>query len=169
MKRVVTVVLAMTFVGALMPLGAQAGSATQEEEGRVLLPFPEVNSGEGCWAGVTRRFHIFTGGALSGPFGSTFEIDEKTWGGKFKLEVTSGGTGAEDLDLQYYIDPGKLDPNDPAQQTLSKSVGFHTRKPGGESGVVPELSTVALTCLVLGTGHNAEWSYTAIPPKKKKK
>lgn len=168
MKKVVALMVVATFFAALSPITAGAAPGPQEETGTVLLPFPEVNGGEGCWAGVARRFHIFTGGAADGPFGATFEIDETTWGGKFKLEV-AGATGNEDLDLQFYVDPGQLDPADPAQQSLSESSGYHTRKAGGESGLVPELATVALTCLVVGTGYDADFKYTANPPAKKKK
>ena len=51
-----------------------------------------------------------------------FEIDKATWNGKFKLEVTSGGAGTEDLDLTYYADPGKLDPTDPAIEEAPRDV-----------------------------------------------
>ena len=101
---------------------------------------------------------------------SMIEIDPATWDGKFKLEVTSGGTGSEDLDVTFYVDPGKVDPTDPAMQNgIVESSAYLTRKAGGETGIVPREATVALVCLGVGTGYNAAWAYTAMPPAKKKK
>jgi hypothetical protein len=172
MKRVITLVLAATLVAALSPLSARAGAPPQEEQGTVLLPGPGPNgeTGGGCWTGWARRFWIFTGGATAGPLGSMFEIDKSTWDGKFTLEVTAGGMGTEDLDLTYYVDPGHVDPMDPAQQGgIVESSSYLTRKAGGEAGTVPRGSTLALICLAIGSGYNAEWSYNATPPAKKKK
>lgn len=171
MKHVITLVLVATLVAALSPVAAQAGGASQKEEGAVLLPGPGPN-GEttgGCWTGWARRFWIFSGGATAGPLGSMFEIDKATWDGKFKLAVTGGGAGTEDLDLTYYSDPGHIDPTDPAQQSgILESGSYLTREAGGEAGTVPRGSTVALVCLAVGSGYNAEWSYTAAAPAKKK-
>ena len=174
MKRAITLVMAAILVAALAPVSASAGASTppQEETGTVILPGPGPN-GEttgGCWTGWARRFWIFSGGATSGPFGSMIEIDKSTWGGKFKLEVLGGASGTEDLDVTYYVDPGKIDPADPAMQGgIIESSSYLTREAGGEVGTVPPESTLALVCLAIGTGANAEWSYTATPPKKKKK
>ncbi|MDQ3981381.1 MAG: hypothetical protein M3271_01725, partial [Actinomycetota bacterium] len=72
-------------------------------------------------------------------------------------------------DMTYYVDPGHVDPTDPAQQGgIVESSSYLTRKPGGEAGTVPKGSTLVLICLAVGTGYNAEWSYTATPPAKKK-
>ncbi|MDQ3957640.1 MAG: hypothetical protein M3273_04885 [Actinomycetota bacterium] len=178
MKRVIMLVLVAMLVASLSPVAARTGAkagavaAPQEETGTVLLPGPGPN-GEttgGCWTGWARRFWIFSGGATAGPMGSMFEIDKATWGGKFKLEVTAGGVGTEDLDMTYYVDPGHVDPMDPAQQGgIVESSAYLSREPGGEEGIVPPESTVVLICLATGSGYNAEWSYTALPPAKKKK
>ena len=171
MRRALTLALVAMIVATVAPLSAQANLAGQEETGNVLLPGPGPN-GEttgGCWTGWPRRFWIFSAGATAGPFGSMFEVDKATWNGKFKLEVASGGAGTEDLDLTYYADPGKLDPTDPAQQAgIVESSSYLTRKAGGEAGTVPPNATVALVCLAIGSGFNAEWSYKATPAKKKK-
>ena len=173
MKKAIILALLVTMVAALSPGAAQADSVgPQKEEGTVLLPGPGPNGGtaDGCWNGWARRFWIFTGGATSGPLGSMFEIDKTTWNGKFKLEVTGGGQGTEDLDMTYYIDPGKVDPTDPAQQGgIIESSSYLTREPGGEDGIAPRESTLALICLAVGSGYNADWSYTATPPANKKK
>ena len=172
MKRAIVLLLTATLVAALAPIGAGAAPAPQEETGSVLLPGPGPN-GEttgGCWTGWARRFWIFSGGAAAGPFGHIFEIDPATWNGKFKLEVDGGMSGTEDLDLTFYADPGKLDPTDPAMQGgIIESSSYLTREAGGETGTVPETSTIALVCLAIGSGANAEFTYTGTPPAKKKK
>lgn len=176
MRRTIMLVVATAVVATLTPLAVQAEAPSpvppQKESGTVLLPGPGPN-GEttgGCWTGWPRRFWIFSGGATAGPMGSMFEIDKSTWGGKFKLKVTGGASGAEDLDLTFYGDPGQIDPADPAQQGGIAEAGFYrTRKAGGEAGTVPRTATVALICLAIGSGANAEWEYEAKPPVKKKK
>jgi hypothetical protein len=171
MKRLITLVLLGALVAALSPLSAEAGMAPpQKETGSVVLPGPGPN-GEttgGCWTGWGRRMWIFSGGATAGPMASMIELDKSTWNGKFKLDVTGGGAGTEDLDVTFYVDPGKIDPADPAQQAgIIESSAYLTREAGGESGIVPDQATLALVCLAIGSGYNAEWSYTATPPKKK--
>lgn len=173
MKRLLTVALAALMVASLSPLAAEARvAALQEETGAVVLPGPGPN-GEttgGCWTGWARRSWIVSGGATAGPFGSMIEIDKATWNGKFKLEVVSGVAGSEDLDVTFYADPGAIDPEDPAMQGgIIETGAYLTREAGGEVGNVPPTSTLALVCLGIGTGANAEWAYTAVPPKKKKK
>lgn len=170
MRRALTAILLATIVAACMPV-AQAAVPPQEEEGNVLLPGPGPN-GEttgGCWTGWSRRFWIFSSGATAGPFGSMFEVDKATLGGKFKLAVAGGAMGTEDLDITFYADPGKVDPADPAQQSgIVESGAYLTRKAGGETGTVPSTATVALICLAIGSGFDADWTYTATPPAKKK-
>jgi hypothetical protein len=171
MTRVITLLLAMALMGAVAPVGAEARVAPpQKETGAVLLPGPGPN-GEttgGCWTGWARRFWIFSQGATAGPFGSMFAIDKATWDGKFKLDVVSGGAGTEDLDITFYADPGTIDPTDPAMQGgIMETGAYLTRKAGGEAGIVPRTSTLALVCLGITTGYNAEWAYTGTPKKKK--
>lgn len=172
MKRTIILLLVATMVAAVSPVAVGAETPTQNEEGSVLLPGPGPN-GEttgGCWTGWARRTWIFSGGATAGPFGSMIEIDKSTWDGKFKLEVTGGLQGSEDLDVTFYADPGKVDPTDPAQQGgIIETGSYLTREAGGEAGTVPRTSTLALVCLGIGSGFNAEWTYTAAPPVKKKK
>lgn len=172
MKRAITILLAASLVAALSPLAAGAGAPPQEEEGSVLLPGPGPN-GEttgGCWTGHARRAWVLSGGATAGPMGSMIEIDPATWDGKFKLEVASGGAGTEDLDVTFYVDPGKVDPADPAMQGgIVESSAYLSREAGGEMGTVPREATLALVCLAIGSGYNAAWTYTATPPKAKKK
>ena len=172
MKRLITLVLSAAMVAALSPLASTAGAAAgpQKVDGSVLLPGPGPN-GEttgGCWTGHARRTWIFSGGAASGPFGYIFEIDKATWNGKFKLEVTGGMAGTEDLDVTFYANPGAIDPADPAMQGgIVETGAYLTREAGGETGTVPQTTTLALVCLGIGTGADAQFTYTATPPKKK--
>ena len=170
MKRLITLILTAAMVAAFSPLGAEARTVgPQKEEGSVLLPGPGPN-GEttgGCWTGHARRAWIFSQGQTAGPFGHMIEIDKATWNGKFKLEVTGGMAGTEDLDVTFYVDPGHIDPTDPAMQGgIIESSSYLTREPGGEAGIVPPESTLALVCLAIGSGANAEFLYTATPKKK---
>lgn len=173
MKRTITLIFVATLLAALVPAGAGAAPGPQEEEGTIFAPAPGPN-GEttaGCWTGWARRFYIFSNGAIKeSPFGVMIEIDKATWNGKFKLEVLSGGTGMEDLDITFYSDPGEVDPADPAQQGgISETGAYLSRGSGGEKGTIAETTTLALVCLSTGSGYNAEFKYTGTPPKKKKK
>ncbi len=172
MKQSLALALVATILAALSPLAAQAGVAgPQKEEGNILVPAPGPNGENtgGCWTGLPRRAWIASGGATAGPFGHMFEIDKATWNGKFKLEVTSGAMGSEDLDLTFYAEPGVPATTDPAQQEGIQETGSYlTREAGGEVGTVPPGTTLALVCLGIGTGANADLTYTATPPKKKK-
>lgn len=173
MKHLVSLALVAALVAALSPAAASTGAVPpQKEEGNVLLagPGPNGETTGGCWTGWPRRFWILSGGATAGPFGHMFEIDKSTWNGKFKLEVTGGAAGTEDLDITFYADPGKIDPTDPAMQAgIIESGAYLSREAGGEAGTVPPTATVALVCLAITTGANADFTYTAAPPKKKKK
>jgi hypothetical protein len=172
MKRSIILALVATLVAGLSAVGAHAAPGPQKVDGSVLMPGPGPN-GEttgGCWTGWARRFWIFSQGATAGPMGYMFEVDKATWGGKFKLEVTAGMTGTEDLDMTFYANPGEIDPNDPAMQNgIQESGAYLSREPGGEEGIVPQTATLALVCLGTGTGADAEFTYTATPLKKKKK
>lgn len=165
-----SIVLTAAVALLVAPMGAAGArrAAPQEESGTIVLPAPSPNAGEGCWQGFARRFWIVSMGQTGGPMGGAFEVDESTWNGKFKLDVAGGASGSEDVDIHYFLNTGTLDPADPAMQTVSQSSSYQTEAAGGEKGTVPEGSTVAIVCLRPGTGANAEWTYTATPPKKKK-
>ena len=157
-----------TLFATLLPSAAQARvTAPQEQKGNVILPAPGPNgeTAGGCWTGLGRRAWVFSGGYTAGPFGSMFEVDEATWNGKFKLEVTGGAMGTEDLDITFYADPaGVYLPDTGPNGTGS----YLTRKPGGEVGRVPPGSNVALICLSIGSGADVDYSYIATPPRKKR-
>jgi hypothetical protein len=162
------VVLVATASVLAVPVAQARNVGPQEESGTVVLPAASPNAGEGCWQGYARRFWVISSGATSGPLGSIIEVDKSTWNGKFKLEVTGGAAGTEDLDVHFFMNMGTLDPNDPAMQTVAQSSSYQTAAAGGEEGTVPPMATTALICLRPGTGANAAWTYTALPPKKKR-
>ena len=92
-----------------------------------------------------------TAGGPNGLVGYTFEVDPKTAGKKFKLEV-AGGAG---MDIQFYTDLG--DPTDPT--TAPANVGYETPGPGGEEGTVPKGYPIAFVCM--NEGANAAFKYIA--------
>jgi hypothetical protein len=170
MRRLLIVAVVTALVAPLAV--AEGKAAGQSETGTVPLagPGPNGETTGGCWTGWARRAWIISGGATSGPFGSMIEIDKKTWNGTFELTVEGGLSGSEDLDVTFYADPGAVDPADPAMQAgIVETGAYLTRTAGGEDGTVPPTSTLALICLGIGTGANAEWSYEAKPPVKKKR
>ncbi len=172
MKRLMVIALVSALVIPLSSASARSGAPPQKEEGTILIaaPGPNGETTGGCWTGWERRFWIVSGGSTSGVFGSMIAIDKTTWEGQFKLDVTSGAAGTEDLDITFYRDPGHVDPNDPAQQSgIVASGAYLTRAAGGEDGMVPKTSEWALVCLGIGSGANAGWSYEGLPPTKKKK
>ncbi len=172
MKRLIVVVVMAALVMPFAPAKADRGIGPQKEEGTVPLagPGPNGETTGGCWTGHARRAWIISGGATAGPFGAMFAIDEATWDGKFKLEVTGGSAGTEDLDVTFYKDPGHVDPTDPAMQAgIAQTGAYLSREAGGEAGTIPQTTTVALVCLAIGSGANASFTYEGVPPKKKKK
>lgn len=96
--------------------------------------------------------------------GYTFEVDPKTVGGKFKLEVSRGAgvdivfmheLGSRGLD---YPLPGFVPP---------PSWAFDTPGPGGERGKIPDDFPFATVCL--SDGSDASFMYTASKGVKKRR
>ena len=142
---------------AVVALPAFAGSATAAKkkskpvvvEGSVLLPQPGGPVGPCVYR--THRTFMATLGAPNGVFGYTFDVDPKTVGKKFKLEVSDGAG----MDIQFYADLG--DPTDPT--TAPANSGYETPGPGGEKGTVPPGYPIAFVCM--NEGVNATFKYTA--------
>jgi hypothetical protein len=145
-------------------LAADAGP--QEVSGTNVFPVPHPQDPTICFQGVARRAYLISQGNYNDTFGTVFEVDKATWGGKFKLELTDGATGTEDMDIYFFSDIGTLGPDDPGMLTVAQSGVYQERKAGGEVGLVPPTSTFGITCL--HDGFNASFTYTATPAKKKK-
>lgn len=153
MRKSIGVVITGLVVATLFAPGATAAGKKQVVEGSVAIPHPNP-SDETCITGNHRRARLFTNYLFpNGVNGYEFEIDPKTAGKKFKLEVT-GGEGV-DIDISFYFDMGSTD--DPAG--APSNVPFEERGEGGESGKVPPGYTIGLVCMYAGS--NATFEYTA--------
>ena len=144
---------------AVVALPVFAGSATAAKkkskpvvvEGSVLLPQPGAAVGP-CIYRTQRAWMGLSGGAApNGVFGYTFDVDPKTEGKKFKLEVSDGAG----MDIVFYSDMG--DPTDPT--VAPANTGYETPGPGGEKGTVPPGYPIAFVCMT--EGADASFKYTA--------
>jgi hypothetical protein len=168
MKRKLSAIMLVAALG-LVPLaeaGATQAPATQEEKGTVLFPTPHPQDPNICFQGVARRVNMLSQGVVSGPFGAIFEVDKKTWNGKFAL-TGSGATGAVDLDIYFFDHFGDSIPDDPALNSPVITTQYQERNTDGEVGTIPPNTNLAIVCLYDGAGANFE--YKASPPKVKKK
>ncbi|MFN2388634.1 MAG: hypothetical protein ABR575_03370 [Actinomycetota bacterium] len=166
MRKPLAALLALALVA--VPGAALSRSAGQTEEGTIVLPSPHPQAPEDCFAGFQRRFAQVTQEQVNSLFGHHFDIDKKTWGGRFTLEPT-GGVGSPDLDIVFYAN-FDTDVTDPLSGPPVVEIG--TREPGGEKGVVPAGMTKAIVCLWAGQTSQAaaaSFEYDAQPPVKKKK
>ncbi len=125
---------------------------SQTQEGSVLLPLrfaadPTYSS----WPGGQRQVWQATGN--NGTVGYTFELSPDVAGGDFVLEVLSGGTGSEDLDIAFYA---SLTP------TVSTST-LMTRQAGGERGFIPAGSRYAVVTMF--EGADATFRFEAFTPQ----
>ena len=149
MKKLVALSLA-----ALVAFPAFAGSATaakkpkQTVEGTILLN--QGGAAVGPCVYRTQRA-LSTYGGPNGIVGWMFEVDPKTAGKKFVLEVSDGAG----MDIQFYADLGN--PSDPT--TAPANMGYETPGPGGEDGIVPNGFPNAFVCM--NEGVNGSFTYTA--------
>jgi hypothetical protein len=144
----------LALVIAMIPTAAIPATAPlQSVEGSVALPTrTPVTPTSGSGGAIQRMVYGATGS--NEVFGYTFAIAESTWGGRFELDVLSGATGREDLDITFYT---SLDP--------PNTTGFHyARKRGGEAGIVPIGTHFANA--VLFDGADASFRYRAYRPAK---
>ena len=149
----VAAVLVMALVGG--PATATLARKPQVVKGSILSParHPEGS----CYPGLHRRINVFGQGKIQGVVGYHFAVSKKTVGKRFVLKPT-GGQGAVDLDITFYTEFGTLEQ---ATDTAyaPPTMGFETRKPGGEKGVVPRRMKRAIVCAYDGAG--VSFTYTA--------
>jgi hypothetical protein len=127
---------------------------------------------DGCYSGVHRRASVVAGENAQEIVGYDFDVMKSTWNKPFVMKLVDG-VGDVDLDITYYMgerhsieDYQGGDPAPPA------SIGFETRKVGGEVGVVPKGAIYAIVCIYEsegGVGANASFDYLAGKAKKSKK
>lgn len=145
---------------ALLALPVFAGSATAGKkkkakpvvvEGSVMLPQPSAATGT-CVYRTQRAWMSLSGGAApNGIFGYTFDVDPKTVGKKFTLDVSDGAG----MDIAFYSEMG--DASDPT--VAPANMGYETPGAGGEKGTVPAGFPIAFVCMT--EGQNATFTYTA--------
>jgi hypothetical protein len=157
MRKLIALSVAALLVAGLFAGVATAGKkkkpkAHQHVEETILLP-QGGNAAAPCVYRAQRALIIAFGEAANGVFGYTFEVDPKTEGLPFKIEV-SGPTGIEGVDLSFYGDLG----SDPAADAPA-NIGYETPGPGGEEGTVPPGYPNGMVCLT--EGANATFSYMA--------
>jgi hypothetical protein len=164
-KKLLIAVLAALVV-SVMPATA-AVPAAQEESGIVVGPSPHPQDPNVCFQGVVRRMSMAAQGLYTGPaFGAIFDVDDSTWGGKFKLTRTDAAMGDEDIDIYFFKTFGEI-ADDPAMNSPTILMQYDERNTDGEAGIIPPETTKAIVCL--WSGLEAGWEYEAAPPKKAKK
>ena len=131
---------------------------TQKVEGNILMQAPPADATtdpNGCYAGVHRRLNVAAQEQANGIVGYHFDVDKKTWGGKFKLVNLTEGV---DIDITFYSEFGTVE--QAADTNYAPfTVSFEERDTEGEAGVVPKKMTKAIVCMK--TGQNADFTYTA--------
>lgn len=151
MKKLIALSVAALLLGALVPATATAGkkkAKPQIVEGSVVVP-QGGNAAATCVYRAQRT--LMVGGGPNGILGYTFDVDPKTVGKSFTLEVADGAG----MDISFYADLG--DPTDPT--TAPANMPYETTGPGGEKGTVPAGFPIAFVCMTEGT--NAGFTYTA--------
>ncbi|HWC14631.1 MAG TPA: hypothetical protein VG929_08545 [Actinomycetota bacterium] len=152
MRKLVALSAAAVMVAAAFGGTAAAGkkkAAHQHVEGSIAIP-QGTQGATGCVYRTHRALYIAMGEAVNGIFGYTFQVDPKTVGKPFKIEVEDGAG----VDISFYGELG----NDPTADAPA-NMGYEEPGPGGEKGTVPEGLPNVLVCLTDGAG--ADFVYTA--------
>lgn len=151
MRKIIASLLAVMVLGSAFVAPASAGKKKkvkpQVVEGSILVP-QGGNAAATCVYRGQRT--LIAGGGPNEILGYTFDVDPKTAGRPFKLEVSDGAG----VDISFYMDMG--DPTDPA--TAPANQPYETAGPGGEEGTVPEGFPIAFVCLT--EGANATFKYS---------
>ncbi|MGI8775593.1 MAG: hypothetical protein ACR2KQ_11425 [Actinomycetota bacterium] len=153
MKKLLILTL---IAGLALAPAAQAGkkkkkkAAHQHVEGAIALPQPYAADGT-CIYRTQRALVSTVGYDVNGFVGYTFEVDKKTAGKPFKLDVSDGAG----VDISFYSELG--DPSDPT--TAPANMPYETAGPGGEKGKVPPGFPIAFVCMT--EGSDATFSYMA--------
>ena len=159
MRKLIAIAGATLIALSLVPGSAVAGKKPKQTvDGSVAMMAPWAGETLAtCYSGGHRRMAILTQEQVNGIIGYHFDVDPKTEGKKFNLEVT-GGQGGVDLDIIFYTEFGTVEQaTDTAYAPAN--VGFETRGPGGETGKVPPGMKKAIVCMHTGAGAN--FTYTA--------
>lgn len=123
-------------------------AAHQHVEGSIAAPQPYPADGTCVYRGH-RALASVVGEDANGGIGYIFDVDPKTVGLPFKLEVSDGAG----MDISFYSEMG-----DPADPTVAPSnMPFETPGAGGEEGTVPDGFPIAFVCMT--DGADATFTY----------
>jgi Subtilase family len=133
------------------PASAQSGAQVQQVEGTILAPLRfAADATYSSWPGGQRQVWSIAGS--NGQVGYTIELEEGADGGTFTLDVVSGATGLEDLDIAFYA----------SFNPVVSSATYMERKTGGESATIPDGSRFAV--ITMFNGANAAFRFTSYTP-----
>jgi hypothetical protein len=159
-RRFLLLFAVLVSAGAL-PAGApgatsETAAAAQTVDGSIAAPlrFP-LDATYASWPGGQRQLWTIAGS--NGHVGYTLSLrcDEGgvcVEGGRFKLEVLTGATGLEDLDVTFY---SSFNP-------VVSTGAFNTRAAGGEEFTIPDGSRFAIVTMF--DGVNANFRFSAWEP-----
>ncbi|MFP5352994.1 MAG: hypothetical protein ACLGIB_10580 [Actinomycetota bacterium] len=153
MRKTIASLLAIVVLGGALVAPASAGKKKKAKpkpqvvEGSILVP---QGGGPAATCVYRAQRTLMIAGGPNEILGYTFDVDPKTAGRPFKLEVSDGAG----VDISFYMDLG--DPTDPT--TAPANQPYETTGPGGEEGVVPEGFPIAFVCLT--DGANATFKYS---------
>jgi hypothetical protein len=146
------VLAAAALAGLFFAPGAAAQSApAQEVEGKIVAPLRfALDATYSSWAGGQRQ--VWSVAGSNGHVGYTIELAEGVDGGSFTLDLLSGATGLEDLDISFYA----------SFSPVVSTAAYAERKLGGEAFTIPEGSRFAVVTLF--NGADAAFRFRAYPP-----
>lgn len=150
MRKTIAVLVAVMLVGGALIAPASAGKKKKKPKPQVVEGSILVPQGGGPAAPCVYRSQrtLLSAGGPNGVIGYTFEVDKKTVGRPFTLEVSDGAG----MDIQFYAELG-----DPTSSSAPANTGYETAGPGGEEGTVPPGFPIALVCMT--EGANATFKY----------
>lgn len=162
MKKIISLAIVGLLAGSLLSspaVGAKKKKKyVQKVSGNILMQAPPsdaTSNPNGCYSGVHRRINVVAQENVNGVVGYHFDVDKKTWGGKFKLVPQ---TEDVDIDITFYTEFGTVE--QAAEPSYAPAtVGFEDRNTKGEKGVVPKDMHKAIVCMKVG--QDADFTYTA--------
>jgi hypothetical protein len=148
--------------GSLVPAGASAvePAPAQTTEGTIAAPLRfALDPTYSSWPGGQRQIWSIAGSNGHVGYTLALQCDEGgicVEGGRFTLDVVSGATGLEDLDIAFYA----------SFNPVVATGTYMTRAKGGETYTIPEGSRFAIVTMF--EGLNARFAFRAWEPVDEK-